>query len=181
MLYSSAWIISNEWNKEKIVIDFTEFLRMPPIKPVTYPSPILKERARRVEVFNLELQKVADLMVKLMGTWGGVGLAAPQVGLPYQIMVVTDYPTDFRPMVLVNPDNIKFSGDVLLGDEGCLSLPGIRGLVQRHKEVRFTAQNVLGVEDEYTRVGYPARVFQHEYDHLQGVLITDRFSGGRLE
>lgn len=114
-------------------------------------------------------------MIELMHEAGGVGLAAPQIGLPWRLFV-TDVPDEGGPKVYVNPALTAPSVERATAEEGCLSLPGIHVDVQRPVQVTLTALDLDARPITQTSNGFAARVWQHEFDHLNGVLIIDRLS-----
>ena len=134
-------------------------------------DPVLRERAREVTEFDRPLRKLAKRMIRIMHDAPGVGLAAPQVGVVQRMLV---YDVDEDPKVLVNPVLDEFSEEVLEADEGCLSLPGVTMPVERHASLRVRGFDASGEPLDYRAEGMEARVIQHEYDHLDGVLIVDR-------
>ncbi len=140
-----------------------------------YPAPLLRERGKRVESFSPEIQALIDDMAETMYAAPGVGLAATQVGELWQIFVVDcaaeGEPSDLR--VFVNPE-ILSTEDVVAFDEGCLSFPGAREEVERAAKVRVRARDRDGASFELEAEGLLAIAIQHEYDHLQGVLMIDR-------
>ena len=144
---------------------------------VLYPDPRLRHRSRPVEPFDAEtlakLKLLADRMLVLMREHKGVGLAAPQVGLNLRLFVMnpTGKPEDDR--VYVNPTLSEPDGEEEC-EEGCLSLPEIRTFVPRSLRVRMRARGVDGGEIDETAEGFVPRVWQHETDHLDGVLILDK-------
>jgi peptide deformylase len=140
-----------------------------------YPDPRLREPGRRVESFSTELHSLIDDMAETMYAAPGVGLAATQVGELWQVFVV-DCAADGEPSelrVFVNPE-ILAAEDTVTFDEGCLSFPGAREEVERAAKVRVRAQNRDGSSFELEAEGLLAIAIQHEYDHLQGVLMIDR-------
>lgn len=141
-----------------------------------YGDPILRQKAKKVEVFDENLDSILEEMIETMYVEDGVGLAAPQVGLSLR-MFVMDYGEG--PIKVVNPQIVEKSEETEVDEEGCLSLPDIFEDVERARWIRVRFQNEKGewVEAEYE--GYPARVFQHEYDHLDGILFIDRISPAR--
>lgn len=148
-----------------------------------YGDQILREKAKPVENFDMELiQNISD-MFETMRNADGVGLAANQVGLNKSIFVidisVVEEFKDFKPMVFINPEIVESSEETLIMEEGCLSLPGLHGEVERSEKVKieFTDpdENRIVLEAE----GYLARVIQHEYDHLMGVVFTDKLIPGQ--
>jgi peptide deformylase len=140
-----------------------------------YPDPLLRERGKKVHTLTPELRRLVDDMAETMYAAPGVGLAATQVGELWQIFVVDcaaeGEPSDLR--VFVNPEIVTVEGSVTF-DEGCLSFPGAREEVQRGEKVRVKAQDLEGAWFELEAEGLLAIAIQHEYDHLQGVLMIDR-------
>jgi len=140
-----------------------------------YPDPRLREAGKKVPSLTDELKQLIDDMAETMYAAPGVGLAATQVGEPWQIFVVDcaaeGEPSDFR--VFVNPEILATEG-TLTWDEGCLSFPGAREEVERASKVRVKAQDREGKWFELEAEGLLAIAIQHEYDHLQGVLMIDR-------
>ncbi len=147
---------------------------------VTLPEPILRRKARKVTDFGGDLQTLIDNMVETMRVAPGVGLAAPQVDVPLRVIVVEyseDEEDEEKPpklYTLVNPEIIKFSDEKEMGTEGCLSIPGYAGDVDRHLGVVVKALNRRGQPVKVKANGWLARIFQHEIDHLDGVLFIDR-------
>lgn len=137
-----------------------------------YPDPILREKAKAVERFGQELQSLAQEMLKLMEESKGVGLAAPQVGLPLRLFVAR---WDGREYVVVNPIVLEASGEQV-DEEGCLSFPGIYQEVARPQVIRVSFQDALGNAKEEELQGFWARIFSHEMDHLDGKLLLDYMS-----
>ena len=150
---------------------------------VTLPDPVLKRKARPVHKFDKNLQTLLDDMVETMRDAPGVGLAAPQIGLSERIIVIEYYERDEDEEVeaapkkvwaLINPEIVKTSDERLMGVEGCLSIPGLVGEVERHAEVHVKGLNRHGRPMKVKAKGWLARIFQHEIDHLNGVLFTER-------
>jgi peptide deformylase len=146
--------------------------------------PVLRARAREVERAELKqasVQKLIDDMIDTMHEYHGVGLAAPQIHEGVRIFVAAIAPQqdeplspDDEPMVFINPV-ITPVGDERVEDwEGCLSIPDIRGRVPRARAIRVTAMDRVGGRIDITSQDFPARVIQHETDHLDGVLFVDR-------
>ncbi len=153
---------------------------------VTPPHPALRQDARPVSDFGPELQQLIDDMVETMRSSQGVGLAANQVAVPVQVIVVempvveSDDPDEPLPpphagelFAVVNPRLSWHSRSTATGVEGCLSLPGIVGEVDRHDEVRVQGLDRHGQRFSMRFKDWMARVFQHEIDHLKGILFTD--------
>ncbi len=142
-------------------------------------SAVLRQKAKKVRRFGPELEKLAQDMIETMREAHGIGLAAPQVGLAIRMFVAElpedeEDPQSGRVYVLVNPKIIKASREEVEAEEGCLSIPGIYGDVWRAEEVVVRAQDTSGKEFRIRARGLLARVFQHEIDHLDGVLFPDR-------
>lgn len=144
------------------------------LRIVHYPDPVLRRRARPVEQIDSEVRSVAERMLELMHEAPGVGLAAPQVGLGWRLFVAcpTGDPADDR--VFINPRILEPSRQMDEMEEGCLSLPEIQVHMRRPKQVTVEATDLGGQTFRLTSDGLPARVWQHETDHLDGVLIIDR-------
>jgi peptide deformylase len=142
------------------------------LKVRRYGDPVLRRRAAPVESVTPEIRRLAADMVDTMYDEVGIGLAAPQVGISMRLMVVGD--EEGRGVqVLVNPA-ITAQGGTVTAEEGCLSLPGIFAHVTRSEWVTLQAQDLEGQLVSMTARGLRARVFQHELDHLDGVLFIDR-------
>lgn len=151
-----------------------------PVLPVRYePDPILREKAKKVKTFDAALRKLITDMFETMHINNGVGLAAPQIGLSIRVLVAELAPNKeekepgFK-VALVNPEIVKADNEMVEGYEGCLSIPGWIGEVPRHVSVTVKAQTPEGKEVRLKVHDYFARVLQHEIDHLNGVLFTDR-------
>ncbi|MBX3359528.1 MAG: peptide deformylase [Phycisphaeraceae bacterium] len=155
---------------------------------VEYPDPILRRKAAEVPAVNDEVRAVARRMIELMHEAEGVGLAAPQVGLAWRMFVAhvpegedrsasADPPTaSVLPQVFVNPVLTHHPGPLEPLAEGCLSLPEVTGDVFRPAVVSITATDLDGERFSLTAAGLLGRCFQHEMDHLDGVLILDRMT-----
>ncbi len=146
---------------------------------VTSPNPVLRRKARPVKTFDGKLQTLIDDMIETMRVAPGVGLAAPQVNISEQVIVVEygdDEDEEVPPKlyVMVNPKITRFDTETELGVEGCLSIPGLVGEVERSLAVTVKGQNRHGQPMTVKAKGWLARIFQHEVDHLEGVLFTDR-------
>lgn len=152
-------------------------------KIVTLPDPVLKRKAHTVNRFDKSLHVLLDDMVETMRDAPGVGLAAPQIGLSERIIVIEYFerPEDEeveeapkKVWAVINPEIVKASEEMLMGVEGCLSIPGLVGEVERHMEVQVKGLNRHGKPMKVKATGWLARIFQHEIDHLNGVLFTER-------
>lgn len=158
------------------------------LRIIKYPADVLKQKARPVQAVTDEVRAVANRMIELMHEAEGIGLAAPQVGLPWRLFVAEVPPSDDRspadapptamegPRVYVNPALSEFSRDLVPYDEGCLSIPGIIGEVRRPSEVTITALDLDERPFSQRGADLLARCWQHEHDHLDGVLILDRMT-----
>ncbi|TYP72662.1 peptide deformylase [Paenibacillus methanolicus] len=135
------------------------------------PDPVLRERAIEVTKFNSNLHKLLDDMALTMYDAEGVGLAAPQVGISKRVIVV-DVGDEKGLIEMVNPEIVERSGEQL-GPEGCLSIPNLNGEVKRSQRIKLKGQDRNGNPFELVADDYLARAFQHEVDHLNGVLFTD--------
>ena len=140
-----------------------------------YGDPVLRSRAREIEVFDAALADEVQRMGKLMDDALGIGLAATQLGVMHRLLVYRVEP-DAPLGVLVNPELEYKSDDVETMEEGCLSLPGVGVEVERPIHVRVRATDERGAPVVVEASGLEARVIQHEIDHLDGVLILDRTS-----
>ncbi len=140
---------------------------------IHYPDPRLRKISSPVTKFDDDLKALARRMFELMREDKGVGLAAPQVGVNVRLFVMnpTGKPEDDR--AYVNPQLLEATGEEE-GEEGCLSLPGINTKIIRSKTLRLEAQDLDGQAVATTDTGYVARIWQHEADHLNGVMIIDR-------
>ncbi len=152
---------------------------------VTLPDPVLRRKARAITSFDDSLQTLIDDMLETMREAPGVGLAAPQVNVSERLIVV-EYSDDEedengeiiempkKRYVLINPEIVKNSEETELGVEGCLSIPGLVGEVERFSMVQIKALNRRGQPIKLKAEGWLARIFQHEIDHLNGVVFPDR-------
>jgi peptide deformylase len=147
---------------------------------VTLPDPVLRKKAHPITRFDADLQDLADDMIETMRQAPGVGLAAPQVGIPDRLIVV-EYPEDDeledspkKLYVIVNPEIKQASEEKEMGIEGCLSIPGLHGEVKRSLSVTVKGKTRHGQPIRIKAKGWLARIFQHEVDHLNGVVFTDR-------
>jgi len=149
---------------------------------VSLPQAVLRQKARKVTDFGPDLQALVNDMVETMRQAPGVGLAAPQVGESIRLIVV-EYGDDEddedekippKLYVVTNPEITRSSPETLEGVEGCLSIPGIQGEVERHAAVTVKGLNRHGHPMTVKAQGWLARIFQHEIDHLDGILFVDR-------
>lgn len=141
-----------------------------------YPEPVLRKVAAEVESFDEELRETVAAMLECMYASKGVGLAAPQVGLQKRILVVNPTGEKDDELVLINCRILDRSGSPSLYEEGCLSFPGIYAEIERPDRCRVEAQDLSGETVVREFDGFVSRIVQHEYDHLEGVLLVDRMS-----
>ena len=148
---------------------------------------ILRQQAQRVDDFACpEFHSLLKTMRQLMLEASGVGIAAPQLAASWRILIIASRPTaryphapEMAPIVMINP-SFQVSDATLLKDwEGCLSVPGIRALVPRFRAIAVEYQNAQGERCNLDLEDFPARVFQHEFDHLQGLVYLDRVEDNR--
>lgn len=150
------------------------------LKVARMGHPVLRQRARAVEKHELKspaMQLFIDDMIDTMREYSGIGLAAPQVHQSLRIFVAhfdSDGRGDGPPMVIINPEIEVMGSEIVEGWEGCLSIPDIRGMVPRAAQITLTALDRQGKRIEIPANDFPARVIQHETDHLDGVLFVDR-------
>lgn len=138
-----------------------------------YPDPVLRMRANEVERFDDDLRRLVTRMTQLMQEANGVGLAGTQVGTLQRVFVLQPDPEE-DPRALVNPEIVARSEETAADDEGCLSLQGVTVPVERALNVTVEAKDENGEDVRLELEGHPARVAQHELDHLDGILIIDR-------
>lgn len=134
------------------------------------PDPVLRQKAAEVLRISKKTLLLVDDMMRIMKRANGVGLAAPQVGVLQRVVVVA--PLEYKPMALINPVITKAEGEQI-GQEGCLSIPGLYGDVKRADYVEVDCTDRRGREITIELEGMPARIVQHEIDHLDGVLFID--------
>ena len=144
--------------------------------------PVLRKKAAEITNFkSKELQELIDDLIATVGDVDGVGIAAPQVYESKRVFIVASYPNarypnapKMKPTAMINPIIIKNSEETEKDWEGCLSLPGIRGLVPRYKDIKVEYFTREGKKQTKTFKDFIARIFQHELDHLNGKVFTDR-------
>ena len=137
-----------------------------------YPDPVLRMAARPVEEFDDDLSRLVVRMSDLMKEANGVGLAATQVGVLRRVFVFS--PEDETVLVLVNPEIPRRGKETDVDDEGCLSIQGVTVPVERPTSIRLEGRDENGEEVALDLEGMPARIAQHEFDHLDGKLMIDR-------
>ena len=152
---------------------------MPARDIIIVPHPTLRKKAALITDFGPELQELVDDMIITLHEASGAGLAAPQVNVSQQVILVdycSDEDEDIPPFlyVTVNPKITRFSQEIVPGAEGCLSIPGFMGEVERAQEIVVEGQDRFGKPLKMKFQGWIARIFQHEIDHINGILFTDR-------
>jgi peptide deformylase len=150
---------------------------------VTPPDPVLRQRAVKVRRLTPHILQLVDDMLETMREAPGVGLAAPQVGVSQRVIVV-EYTEPVeeeeeaekppKVYVMVNPEILRKSTEMMTGTEACLSVPGYAGTVERHAWITIRGLNGRGQPVRVKAQGWLARIFQHEIDHLDGILYIDR-------
>jgi peptide deformylase len=151
---------------------------------VLYGNPVLREIAKPINKDYPNLKELVENMFETMRKADGIGLAAPQIGLSIRLIVidavsiVKDYPklADRHTVVLINPEILEVSGELMNIEEGCLSLPKIHEKVPRHQRIKIRYFDEYFVEQIEEMEGFFARIVQHEYDHIEGKVFTDRIS-----
>ena len=146
-----------------------------------YPDSVLRKKAEKVKEITPEIRKLALDMIEAMNQDQGIGFAAPQVGELKRIITVYliqegGDKSKLMPLILINPKIIKKSRKTEMGEEGCLSFPNLFLKIKRAKEIEIEAQNEEGKNISFRAKGLPARVIQHEIDHLDGILFIDKIS-----
>lgn len=154
---------------------------------VSIPNKILRQKTQPVTRFDADLQRLIDNMTETLREANGVGLAAPQIGRPIQLAVILTLPEeddegneieDTRELyVIINPEIFWRSKETVKGIEGCLSIPGYLGEVERHESIRVRGLDRHGRKVRLRLYDWTARIFQHEIDHLNGELYIDKLTG----
>jgi peptide deformylase len=139
-------------------------------------NPILRKKAEPVLRITKEVRDLVDFMVKELAKEKGIGLAAPQVGKSIRLFICKEANDSSKINVFINPVIKKQSKETSIIEEGCLSLPGIIGIVERPETIIIESKNLVGRKIKMKLSNMFARVFQHEYDHLDGILYIDRAS-----
>jgi len=148
---------------------------------VVYGDPVLKKKAANIEKGAVDVKQLSEDLFETMESASGIGLAAPQIGKSLRMFVVDGTPIEEEGMdgfrkVFINPEMVEEEGDEWAFEEGCLSIPNIREDVSRQEKItiRYFDENWEEHEEEFD--GMKARIIQHEYDHIEGVLFTDYLS-----
>lgn len=152
---------------------------MPAREVIIIPHPTLRKKAAPVSDFGAEIQQLIDDMIVTLHEESGAGLAAPQVNVSQQVILVefgSEEDESIPPTlyVTINPKITRFSKELVSGAEGCLSIPGLMGEVERSQEIVVEGRDRHGEALKMKLRGWVARIFQHEIDHLNGILFTDR-------
>ncbi|MCF7801373.1 MAG: peptide deformylase [Candidatus Marinimicrobia bacterium] len=144
----------------------------------TFGDPILRKKARRIEVIDQQINTLVNDMFETMYAAEGIGLAAPQVGESIRLFIIDINPMDSNEgkRVFINPEILEFGDEKDVYEEGCLSIPTVHEDVLRPTGIRIKYQSLDGEEHDEWIDTFLARVIQHEFDHLEGVLFTDRLS-----
>lgn len=150
--------------------------------PIQLGNPILRQIAQPVQsIATAEIQGLIDQMIDVLKCSNGVGIAAPQIGVSRRVMVVASHPNprypyapQMDPTPMINPQLLRYEGKPVKDWEGCLSVPDQRGLVPRYPTVEVSYCDRQGQQHRQTLVGFVARIFQHELDHLNGKVFLDR-------
>jgi len=145
-------------------------------------NPLLRQKAEFVEdIHSGSMQKVIDDLLVTVSDANGVGIAAPQVGVGYRIFIVASRPNlrypyapFMEPTAMINPLIVDHSDEIVKDWEGCLSVPGIRGLVPRFRAIAVEYSDRFGNLQKQEFTDFVARIFQHEYDHFEGLVFLDR-------
>jgi peptide deformylase len=146
---------------------------------VAVPDPVLRRKAHKVTEFGKDFQKLVEDMIETLREAPGVGLAAPQVALSERLIVVEygddeDESVPKKLFVVANPEIVHASEEMVEGLEGCLSVPDLVGQVNRHRSIVVKGLNRYGKPTRIKAEDWLARIFQHEIDHLDGIVFTDR-------
>ncbi|HEY4691590.1 MAG TPA: peptide deformylase [Anaerolineae bacterium] len=154
--------------------------------------PVLRRKAKKVDKVTPEIRRLINDMIETMRNAPGVGLAAPQIGVSQRV-IIAEYaeeeeqeaspdgtpadPPKKKLYIVINPEITRRSEEMVEGVEGCLSIPGWAGVVNRNEEIEVRGMNRAGGKFKLKAKGWLARIFQHEVDHLDGVLFIDRIAG----
>ena len=138
------------------------------------PDPVLRQKAKRVRSIDKSIHKLINDMKETMRSASGVGLAAPQIGVPLRVIIISI--PEQEDIVLINPEIVRKSGERLI-NEGCLSVPGYIGQVKRAESVTAKGRDLSGKEVRIKGEGLLAQALEHEINHLNGVLYVDQLEG----
>ncbi len=140
-----------------------------------YPAEVLAHKAKPVETIDENIRQLVKKMTEIMIEYKGIGLAAPQAGVPLRLFIVSLDGTAKNVRVYINP-TVTPDGTVGLTEEGCLSVPGVFTKIRRYKTCKISAADLDGNEFSDEAEGLYARVLQHEYDHIEGITIVNRMT-----
>lgn len=138
-----------------------------------YPAPVLAGRAQPVEKIDDSIRKLVEKMTDIMLKNKGIGLAGPQAGVPLRIFIISPDGTRENVKVYINP-TVTPTGEMVVFEEGCLSVPGVYTKIRRYKQCEVTATDLDGKEFTQQAEGLLARALQHEYDHIEGTTIANK-------
>ncbi|ACK67906.1 peptide deformylase [Rippkaea orientalis PCC 8801] len=157
-----------------------EKLENPPLEIHFLGDRVLRQPAKRIAKVDDTIRQLAKEMLQTMYSSNGIGLAAPQVGVHKQLIVVDCDPNDpaNQPIILINPQITRFSQELCVVEEGCLSIPGVYLDVTRPKAIEVSFRDEQGKPRKLQATDLLARVIQHEMDHLNGVMFVDRVNNG---
>src|SRR3989338_8556915 len=144
------------------------------LKIITIPDPILTQKTDPVKKIDRDIFKLVQDMIETCRAANGIGLAAPQVGLSNRLCIINLEHLGLDPFALVNPKITKKSWKKIEMEEGCLSIPGVFGIVRRPGKIKVLTQDTQGQTISFEADGLLARVIQHEIDHLDGILFTSK-------
>ena len=150
-------------------------------------APVLRQKAQKVNDINSDrILKIVEIMLNTLSESNGVGIAAPQIFKSERIVIIASRPSkryplapEMEPVVMFNPEFEVLSVEIEKDWEGCLSIPGVRALVPRNKKIKITYLNQREERKELLAEDFIARVFQHEYDHLNGLVYLDRVENNK--
>lgn len=143
-------------------------------KILTVPDPLLRRKAKPLKLFTRGKHKRIKNMFPLMYANFGMGLAAPQIGWNARVFIINPSGNKKHEMVFINPIILETSGDLVGLEEGCLSIPGVTGTVERRENIKIEAEDMEGFHFTLEASGVVARCILHEFDHLEGILFTDK-------
>ena len=143
-------------------------------------NPILEKKSELIKKIDSGIKRLVEDMMETMYHYNGVGLAAPQIGESWRIVTVDPRDPQFEARALINPKITSCIGEIT-GEEGCLSLPNLYGQVKRAEEVSITYSDLEGKEHKEVWKGFPARIVQHEIDHINGILFIERLDDAQKE
>jgi len=146
------------------------------LKIVTIPDPILTQKAKPIDKIDRSILDLIDQMITTCKEANGIGLAAPQIGKSIRLCVIDLSHAGIPPFAMINPKIVKKSWKKIEMEEGCLSIPGVFGIVKRPIKITVQAINQRGEKSKFEADGLLSRVIQHEVDHLDGILFTSKMT-----